>query len=134
MQRFDKDAFVAECVAAVRSEGNAHGAVNEIVQRAVADLVVGAIPLEVPPRWVRETSREVDTAVHEMTAAFLARNAAALRPDLDPNLAAFVLLRAGERVVESAVADAPDLFDREVLAKELLTMSLRYLYPEPSSS
>lgn len=35
--RFDKDEFVAECLAAVRGEARSQAAVKEIVERAVAD-------------------------------------------------------------------------------------------------
>lgn len=88
-----------------------------------------AVQLEVPPKWTRGTAREVDGAVHAEVSAFLARNADALRPGLDPSLAAFLLLRAGEHVVEAAIADAPELFERDVLGRELKLMALRYLYP-----
>ena len=65
MQRFDKDAFVAECLAAVRSEGNAHGAVNEIVQRAVAD--PAAIEREVRP-WSESPMMTIWHRSDELTA------------------------------------------------------------------
>ena len=65
MQRFDKDAFVSDCLAAVRSEGNAHGAVKEIVQRAVAD--PSAIEQEVRP-WSESPMMTVWHRSDELTA------------------------------------------------------------------
>jgi len=47
---FDKDEFVAECLAAVQSSDGAHGAVKEIVERAVSN--PSAIEAEVGDRTV----------------------------------------------------------------------------------
>ena len=65
MQRFDKDALVAECLAAVRSEGNAPGAVNEIVQRAVSE--PATIEREVRP-WSESPMMTVWHRSDELTA------------------------------------------------------------------
>ena len=50
MGRFNKDEFIAECLAAVRNGDRAHLAVKDIVERAVSD--PGAIETEVGDRTV----------------------------------------------------------------------------------
>lgn len=65
MQRFDKDEFVAECLAAVRSGDGAHKAVKEIVDRAVS--MPSAIESEVRP-WSESPMMTVWHRSDEFTA------------------------------------------------------------------
>jgi predicted metal-dependent enzyme (double-stranded beta helix superfamily) len=63
--RFDKDEFVAECLTAVRTGQGAHGAVKDIVERAVSN--PAAIEAEVRP-WSESPMMTVWHRSDELTA------------------------------------------------------------------
>lgn len=126
-------ALVEERVGALEPD-DIEGLVRELVG-ILFDPLFGSMQLrrsvqvQIPPVWFAQTSQDVDRTVHQVVSEFLARNAAILRPGMDPDLAAFVLLNAGERVVEAAVADPAQRFDLGELRAELEWISLRYLRP-----
>lgn len=115
---------------------HADGSLDEVVG-AVIDVLTGELlgPVEarrslqllVPPDWTWSTVESVTRAVREQVATLL-RTRHDVRQG-DPELMAFVVGHAVERLVETAVLDAPERLASPAFRAELQHLVVSYLSP-----
>lgn len=81
----------------------------------------------IAPAWVRDTSSKTDASVRELVRGFLISNRAEIAADIDPEVAAFVLVNAVEAIAEAAVREGAIDHRKDELRAALRRLVLRYL-------
>lgn len=88
--------------------------------------VRAALLAQVPPRYIRGVSQLVDAALRDRVAAHLASGPT--EPGrAAPEVRAFVVAHAVERVIDAAILQRPALLDDPAFAAEITRLVVRYL-------
>ncbi len=106
--------------------------IDVLLDTELGDLRLRKAIQTVPTSWFKGLSQETDMTVHQLVSDELERCRDQLRPGCSPDVAAFVLVRAGEAVVEGLIRDTPPFLTPDQAREEVRTLSLRYLLPADS--
>ncbi|MEM9196066.1 MAG: TetR/AcrR family transcriptional regulator [Myxococcota bacterium] len=122
---------------AVRDKGLPE--IIEALVGALADRQLGDAEMrkivqeEVPRSWVRKASDETNSEAQRVVAMIIGEHRDAVRKG-DPELMAFILVRAVESAFEGAVSDRPELLTDPGFLGELRHLVTAYLVHEPHAA